>query len=310
MHTAFITHPICAKHKITSWHPEAPARLTAIDDRLHAAHLYDYLYHFHHPPLATREQLLRVHAPEYVDNIFKHAPTEPGGHWEVDGDTAMNEHSLGAALHGAGAAIRAVEKIMLGKVQNAFCAIRPPGHHAGRRESGGFCLFNNVAVAAAHAMAEHGLTRIAIVDFDVHHGDGTEDIFKDDPRVLFCSTFQHPFYPHKGADTVSNHIINVPLPAGTTGRAYREVFEAKVLPALDAFKPQMIFFSAGFDSHREDDMGQFGLVENDYIWITETVMDIAARHADNRIVSVLEGGYDLNSLGRSVAAHIKTLAGL
>jgi acetoin utilization deacetylase AcuC-like enzyme len=310
MHTAYITHPICAKHLISSWHPEAPARLTAIDDRLHAAHLYDYLYHFHHPPLATREQLIRVHAPEYIDHIFTHAPRHHGEHWEVDGDTAMNEHSLGAALHGAGAAIRAVEKVMLGKVQNAFCAIRPPGHHAGRTESGGFCLFNNVAVATAHAMAEHGLTRIAIIDFDVHHGDGTEDIFKDDDRVLFCSTFQHPFYPHKGANTVSDHIVNVPLPAGTTGKAYRESFEARILPALDAFRPEMVFFSAGFDSHREDDMGQFGLVENDYIWITETVMDIAARHAENRIVSVLEGGYDLNSLGRSVAAHIKTLAGL
>ena len=310
MHTAFITHPICAKHQISSWHPEAPARLIAIDDRLHAAHLYDYLYHFHHPPLATREQLLRAHAPEYIDRIFEHAPKSAGQHWELDGDTAMNEHSLGAALHAAGAAARAVEKVMLGKVQNAFCAVRPPGHHAGHAETGGFCIFNNVAVAAAEALEVHGLERVAIVDFDVHHGNGTEDIFKNDDRVLFCSTFQHPFYPHCGADTVSDHIVNVPLPAGTTGKAYREAFEARILTALDAFRPQMIFFSAGFDSHREDDMGQFGLVENDYIWITETVMDIAARHAGNRVVSVLEGGYDLNSLGRSVAAHIKTLAGL
>lgn len=310
MHTAFITHPICAKHRMQTWHPEAPERLRAIDDRLHAAHLYDYLYHFHHPPLATREQLLRGHAPEYVDRIFAHAPTEPGGHWSVDGDTAMNEHSLGAALHAAGAAIRAVDKVIAGKVQNAFCAVRPPGHHAGRADTGGFCIFNNAALAALHALEEHGLQRVAVIDFDVHHGNGTEDIFRDDPRAMLCSTFQHPFYPYSGADTVSDHIVNVPLPAGTTGKSYREAFETRVLPALEAHRPEMIIFSAGFDSHREDDMGQFGLIEADYVWITETVMDIAARHADHRVVSVLEGGYDLNSLGRSVAAHIKTLAGL
>jgi acetoin utilization deacetylase AcuC-like enzyme len=309
MHTAYITHPLCAKHLIADWHPEAPARLAAIDDRLHAAHLYDYLYHFHHPPLATKEQLGRVHDPAYIAHIFESAPKETG-QYDLDPDTAMNEHSLAAALHAAGAAVRAVDKIMADKVQNAFCAIRPPGHHATRNQAMGFCIFNNVAVAAAHALAEHGLKRVAIVDFDVHHGNGTEDIFKDDPRAMLCSTFQHPFYPNCGADTVSDHIINVPLPAGTTGKSYREAFETRVLPALDGFKPEMIFFSAGFDSHREDDMGQFGLVEADFIWITETVMDIAARHAGNRIVSVLEGGYDLNSLGRSVAAHIKTLAGL
>ncbi len=309
MHTAYITHPLCAKHLIADWHPEAPARLAAIDDRLHAAQLFDYLYHFRHPPLATKEQLRRVHDLTYIDHIFASAPTEPG-RYELDPDTAMNEHSLAAALHAAGAAVRAVDKVMAGKVQNAFCAIRPPGHHATRNQAMGFCIFNNVAVAAAHALVEHGLKRIAIVDFDVHHGNGTEDIFQADERVLLCSTFQHPFYPFSGADTVSDHIVNVPLPAGTTGRAYRAAFEARILPALDAFKPEMVLFSAGFDSHREDDMGQFGLVEADYVWITETVMDIAARHADNRIVSVLEGGYDLNSLGRSVAAHIKALAGL
>ena len=308
MHTAYIIHSMCAKHAGVAWHPEAPTRLAAIDDRLHAAHVYDYLYHFHHPPLATREQLLRVHDAAYVDHIFAVAPE--AGSIDLDGDTTMNPHTLGAALHAAGGAIRAVDKVMLGKVQNAFCAVRPPGHHAGRNKSGGFCIFNNVAAAAAHALEEHGLKRVAIIDFDVHHGDGTENIFKDDPRVLFCSTFQHPFYPFCGADTVSDHIVNVPLPAGTTGKAYREVFSERVLPALDAFRPEMVFISAGFDSHREDDMGQFGLTEADYVWITEALMDIAQRHADNRLVSVLEGGYDLSSLGRSVAAHIKALAGL
>jgi acetoin utilization deacetylase AcuC-like enzyme len=309
MHTAYITHPICAKHVIADWHPEAPARLAAIDDRLHAAHLYDYLYHFHHPPLATREQLTRVHASDYVDYIFEVAP-KTEGRYELDPDTAMNEHTLAAALHAAGAAVRAVDKVMAGKVQNAFCAVRPPGHHATRDQAMGFCIFNNVAIAAAHAMAAHGLKRVAVVDFDVHHGNGTENIFLNDERLLLCSTFQHPYYPYSGADTVSDHIVNVPLPAGTKGKSYREAFEARILPALDTFRPEMILFSAGFDSHLEDDMGQFGLVEADYVWITETVMDIAARHADHRIVSVLEGGYELNALGRSVAAHIKTLANL
>jgi len=169
---------------------------------------------------------------------------------------------------------------------------------------------NNVAVAAAHALEAHGLERVAIVDFDVHHGNGTEDIFADDPRVMLCSTFQHPFYPHCGADTASEHIVNVPLPAGTTGTAYRDAFSAQIMPRLEAHRPQMLFFSAGFDGHREDDMAQFGLVEADYIWITEQVMGVAARHAEGRIVSLLEGGYDLSSLGRSVAAHVKTMADL
>jgi acetoin utilization deacetylase AcuC-like enzyme len=199
---------------------------------------------------------------------------------------------------------------MHGEVNNAFVACRPPGHHATRRQAMGFCIFNNVAVAAAHALDAHGLERVAIVDFDVHHGNGTEDIFRDDPRVMLCSTFQHPYYPFSGADTVSDHIVNVPLPAGTTGPAYRDAFGTRILPRLEAFRPQMLLFSAGFDGHREDDMAQFGLVEADYVWITEQVMDVAARRAAGRIVSVLEGGYDLSALGRSVAAHIKTLAGL
>ena len=204
----------------------------------------------------------------------------------------------------------AVDRVIQGAEANAFVATRPPGHHATRNQAMGFCIFNNVAVAAAHALEQHGLERVAIVDFDVHHGNGTEDIFRDDPRVMLCSTFQHPYYPFRGADTVSDHIVNVPLPAGTTGTAYREAFTARILPRLEAFRPQMLFCSAGFDGHREDDMAQFGLVEADYVWITEQVMGVAARHAEGRSVSVLEGGYDLSALGRSVAAHIKTLAEL
>ena len=307
MHTAYITHPSYLRHDMGAWHPESPQRLRAIDDRLHAAHLFDFLAHHEARP-ATREELLRVHDAAYVDAVEAASPRE--GHHELDADTSMNPHTLEAAVHAAGGAAMAVDLVMRGEVASAFVACRPPGHHATRDRAMGFCIFNNVAVAAAHALAAHGLARVAIVDFDVHHGNGTEDIFTDEPRVMLCSTFQHPFYPHCGADTVSTHIVNVPLPAGTTGSAYREAFSARVLPQLEAFRPQFLLCSAGFDGHREDDMAQFGLVEADYVWITEQVMDVAARHAEDRIVSVLEGGYDLSALGRSVAAHVKTLAGL
>lgn len=307
MHTAYITHPSYLRHDMGSWHPESPLRLRAIDDRLHAAHLFDFLDHREARP-ATRAELLRVHDAVYVDAIETTSPRE--GHHALDPDTSMNPHTLEAALHAAGGAVLAVDLAMRGEVASAFVACRPPGHHATRTRAMGFCIFNNVAVAAAHALARHGLERVAIVDFDVHHGNGTEDIFADEPRVMLCSTFQHPFYPHCGADTVSEHIVNVPLPAGTTGSAYREAFRARILPRLQAFRPQLLLCSAGFDGHREDEMAQFGLVEADYVWITEQVMDVAAHHAEGRIVSVLEGGYDLSALGRSVAAHIKALAGL
>jgi acetoin utilization deacetylase AcuC-like enzyme len=307
MQTAYITHPSYLRHDMGDWHPESPLRLRAIDDRLHAAHLFDFLAHHEALP-ATRKQLLRVHDAAYIDYVESASPS--AGQHALDPDTIMNPHTLEAAYHAAGGAVMAVDRVMRGEVANAFVACRPPGHHATRNQAMGFCFFNNVAVAAAHALEAQGLARVAIVDFDVHHGNGTEAIFTDEPRLLLCSTFQHPFYPHCGADTVSEHIVNVPLPAGTTGSAYREAFSAKVMPRLEAFRPQMLFFSAGFDGHREDDMAQFGLVEADYVWITEQVMGVAARHAEGRIVSVLEGGYDLSALGRSVAAHIKTLAGL
>jgi acetoin utilization deacetylase AcuC-like enzyme len=307
MPTAYITHPSYLLHTMGDWHPESPERLRAIDDRLHAAHLFDYLAHLEAPPV-QRSQLLRVHDAAYIDFVEASSPSE--GFRALDPDTSMNPHTLEAAFHAAGGAVMAVDRVIGGEVANAFVACRPPGHHATRNQAMGFCFFNNVAVAAAHALEAHGLARVAIVDFDVHHGNGTEDIFNDDPRVMLCSTFQHPFYPHSGADTVSEHIVNVPLPAGTTGHAYREAFTAQIMPRLETHRPQMLFCSAGFDGHREDEMAQFGLVEADYAWITGQVMDVAARHAEGRIVSLLEGGYDLSSLGRSAAAHIKTLAAL
>ncbi|MEW5966470.1 MAG: histone deacetylase family protein [Pseudomonadota bacterium] len=307
MHTAYLSHPACLRHDMGDGHPESPARLRAIDDRLHAAHLYDFLAH-HEAPRATREQLLRVHDADYVDAIEAAAPA--AGRIALDPDTHMNPHTLEAARRAAGGAAHAVDLVMRGAVANAFVACRPPGHHATRNRAMGFCIFNNVAVAAAHALAAHSLERVAIVDFDVHHGNGTEDIFRKDARVLLGSTFQHPYYPFSGADSGNAHLINVPLPAGTAGPAYREAFAAQIRPQLDAFRPQFVFCSAGFDGHREDDMAQFALVEADYAWITGQVMEVAMRHAAGRIVSVLEGGYDLSALGRSVAAHIRVLAGL
>ena len=307
MHTAYITHPACLKHDMGENHPECPARIHAIEDQLITSGLLQFLDR-HEAPRATREELARVHARGYIEAIFKHAPSS--GLIYLDADTAMNPYSLEAALRAAGAAVMAVDLVMSGKAENAFCNIRPPGHHAGRNSAAGFCIFNNVAVAVAHALEQHGLQRVAIADFDVHHGNGTEGIFHDDPRVMLCSTFRHPYYPHCGANSGNDHIINVPLPAGTSGAEFRAAVTERWLPALERFQPQMLFFSAGFDAHREDDMGGFGLGEADYVWVTEQVKELAARYASRRIVSVLEGGYALHALGRSAMAHIKVLSGL
>lgn len=307
MQTAYITHPDCLKHDMGAHHPECPARLHAIEDQLIASGLLHYLQQ-HDAPLVTIEQLARVHAPDYIAFIQAAAPQQ--GLVYLDPDTAMNPHTLNAALRAAGAAVLAVDLVMEGKVENAFCAIRPPGHHAGSAHAMGFCIFNNVAVGVAHAMENFGLQRVAIADFDVHHGNGTEEIFHDDPRVMLCSTFQHPFYPYRGADSGNEHIINTPLPAGANGAAFREAVMENWLPAMERFQPEMLFVSAGFDAHRDDDMAQLRLVEADYTWVTQQIKNIAEKFCKGRIVSVLEGGYELNALGRSVQAHIKVLSGL
>ena len=307
MNTAYLTHPLCLKHDMGSDHPECPSRVQAIEDQLIASGLLHFLDH-QDPLKATKEQLALVHTEAYIESVFERAPSS--GLVHLDGDTAMNEYSLDAALFSAGAAIKAVDIVMAKKGENAFCNIRPPGHHAGRDAGAGFCIFNNVAVAAAHALTHYGLQRVAIADFDVHHGDGTENIFHDDPRVMLCSTFRHPFYPYCGADSGNDHIINVPLKAGTSGEGFRAAVNQYWIPALEKFKPQLIFISAGFDAHRDDDMGGLALREADYAWVTEELKSLAATHAEGRIVSVLEGGYDLHALGRSVMAHIKVLSGL
>ena len=307
MPAAFITHPECLKHDMGVHHPERPARLTAIEDQLIASGIAPYLER-HDAPLASDEQLARVHPIEYVQAIRGAAPQTGTVH--LDPDTAMNPWSLQAALRAAGAAVLATDLILKNEVKTAFCSVRPPGHHACRARPMGFCIFNNVAVAARHAIQAHGLERVAIVDFDVHHGNGTEDIFEGDPQVLMASTFQHPFYPYCGTEDPAPNMVNVPLSAGAGSRELREAVREAWVPALDEFKPQLVVISAGFDAHAEDDMAMLRFTDGDYAWVTAQVKAIADRHAKGRIVSCLEGGYALSALGRSAVQHIRVLAEL
>ena len=303
--TAFISHPDTLLHVMDGSHPESPARITAIKNAVLTSDLKQQLQ-FHDAPAASLAQLKRVHTFEYIDYIHNIAPK--AGLVRLDGDTAMGPMSLSAALHASGAVILATDLVMSGKVDNAFCCVRPPGHHAGRANSAGFCIFNHVAVGAAHAMAQHKIKRVAIIDFDVHHGDGTEDIFKDNPNVMLCSTFQHPLYPYRGAETRSKNMINVPMKAGANGDDFKKVFETEFKPALEVFKPEIIFVSAGFDAHVDDPLADLALIEEDYVWMTEFTKKIAEKYAKNRIISSLEGGYHLPSLAQSAWAHINTLS--
>jgi acetoin utilization deacetylase AcuC-like enzyme len=308
MTTSYITHADCLKHEMGAGHPECPDRLIAVNDHMRTSGLLDQLRVLE-APLASPEDLKRVHRPAYVDLIFENAPAE--GYVQLDPDTAMNPYTLAAARRAAGAGVMAVEEIMAGRSANAFCAVRPCGHHATTGRPMGFCLFNNIAVAAAFAVEKMGLERVAIVDFDVHHGNGTEDMFSApqwQDRVLMVSFFQHPFYPGSGTQDPAPNMINVPLAAGSDGRAAKQALEDEWLPALDKFKPQMLFISAGFDAHRDDLLGGLALVEADYAWMTRELMSVAAEYSDNRIVSMLEGGYNFSALGRSAVAHVRALA--
>ena len=309
MTTAIFSHPICKQHEMGTYHPESPSRLQMIEDHLIAsgadAHL-DYKL----APEATVEDLLRVHTQAAVDLVRDNIPTAHGDYYPVDTDTLLNPFSWQAALRAAGAGIAATEAAITGQISNAFCLSRPIGHHATPSAPMGFCLFNNVAIAARYAMAQHGLVRVAIVDFDVHHGNGTEEAFLDDPRVLMVSFYQSPFYPYCGNENPRPHMINVPVPAGTNGDAVRELVNEKWLPALHAHQPEMIFISAGFDAHHHDPIGGMALVEDDFAWITRQVMAVADEYAQGRIVSFLEGGYALTAQARSAVAHVKALARL
>ncbi len=301
------------------WHPESPDRLVSINDQLIATRLVDYLV-CREAPEASMAAIRRVHTQELIQSIQDHIPRmddavvgQGGPYYALDADTSINPHSLKAALRAAGAAIAATDAVIAGEIQNAFCAIRPPGHHATPSQAMGFYLFNNVAIAARHSLDVHGSQRVAVVDFDVHHGNGTEAAFKHDKRVLMVSFFQHPLYPYSGVpakNDVASHMINIPVPAYTQGEAARAVVKEYWLPALRAHRPELIFISAGFDAHREDDLASMNLVEDDYAWITHQLMEVAKIHAQGRIVSCLEGGYHLSALARSVITHLRVLADL
>ena len=303
---ALITHEDCVRHEMGAGHPECPERLQAVLKGLEAAHLASHMAIREARP-ATREEIERIHPGQYLDAIEAASPDQ--GYAFLDPDTSMNPSSLSASLRAAGAVVQATDMVMAGEASRAFCAVRPPGHHATPRRPMGFCVFNNVAIAAAHAIERHGLERVAVLDFDVHHGNGTEDAFHDDPRVMLCSTFQHPYYPYSGADSGNDHIINVPLPAMTDGPGFRKAVERFWMPALERFRPQMVFVSAGFDAHREDPLAYLQLEDEDYRWITEKILDAAERHAQGRVVSTLEGGYNLESLRRSAVQHVAPLVG-
>ena len=312
--TGYFTHPDCRKHEMGPGHPECPERLDAIEDRLLSSGLSIALDR-REASSAPLSDIELAHGRMHVasirglcdglkDEINAGGPT----HAQVDPDTSLNVHTWDAALRSAGAALDATDAVISGELANAFCAVRPPGHHACRDKAMGFCFFNNVAIAAKYALERHGLNRVAIVDFDVHHGNGTEDIVAGDQRILMASFYQHPFYPLDTVHSTASNLVNMPVPAYTKGPEIRELIETHWIPRLEAFRPEMIFISAGFDAHREDDMGQMGLVEQDYAWITQRLKDVAERHAKGRIVSCLEGGYVLSALARSVEAHVRVLA--
>lgn len=306
MSLAYISHPDCLRHEMGQGHPECPARLRAIEDRLTAAGVFDWLRHIEAPE-APKIALQRAHNALYLAELDAASPAT--GYTHVDPDTYMNPYTLRAARRAAGALLRAVDGVIGGEFARAFCAVRPPGHHATRGEAMGFCFYDNAAVGVLHALEVHGLARVALVDFDVHHGNGSEHILAGDERVLMVSTFQHPLYPASGVDPLGENMVNVPLPPYSDGAALRGAVTREWLPALERFRPQLIVISAGFDAHRDDDMSQLLWTEADYAWVTQQLVDVAQRHCHGRIVSTLEGGYDLNSLARSVLAHVKVLGG-
>lgn len=304
MTTAFISHPDTLLHIMDGNHPESPARITAIKNKLIQQNLYSKLQVFS-APVATDLQLQRVHDAIYIQKIRSLSPK--AGLVQLDADTAIGPMSLSATLHASGATVLATDLVMQGKVNNAFCCVRPPGHHAGKANSAGFCIFNHVAVGAAHAIQAYGVKRVAIIDFDVHHGDGTEDIFKQSPYVMLCSTFQHPFYPHRGQDSRTATMINVPLAAKSGSKELKNAFEHEFLPALNQFKPEVIYVSAGFDGHTDDPLANLRFTVGDYVWMTEFIKKVAKQHAKSRIISLLEGGYQLEALAECTCAHIESL---
>lgn len=307
MTTVLYTHPSSLEHDTSTGHPERIARIEAVNEAL-ASDSWSALVR-QEAPRATTEQLARVHDVAYVDLVLDNIPE--GGFARLDADTVLSPGSGDAALHAAGAIIAAVDAVVAGDAGNAFCAVRPPGHHAEPGRGMGFCLFNNVAIGALHARAAHGLQRVAIVDFDVHHGNGTQAAFEKDPDTLFASSHQYPHYPGTGAtaETGIGNIFNAPLDANTGGAEFRAAMEDRILPAVRAFDPDIVFISAGFDAHARDPLASLRFEEEDFEWATAQLKDIAGEHAEGRLVSTLEGGYDLEALGNSVQAHVSALMG-
>ena len=314
--TGYFTHRDCWKHEMGPGHPECPERLDAIEDRLLVSGVFDALERYDAPQAAAADlelahdrmhvAVMRGYSELLAEDVLAGGPEFS----QIDPDTSINVHTWNAALRSAGAGMAATDAVMAGEVENAFCAVRPPGHHATRNQAQGFCFFNNIAIAAKYALERYHLQRVAVVDFDVHHGNGTENILAGDMRALMIGIFQHPFYPFCGDQNPAANMLNVPIPAYTKGMEIREIIEMTWIPRLEEFKPEMIFISAGFDGHREDDMGQLGLTEQDFAWMTQRLKDIAKRHSKGRIVSLLEGGYVMSPLARSVEAHIRVLADL
>ncbi len=297
------SHPACLQHDTGFGHPESPARLRAVLEALDYPRFANI--EWVEAPRATGEQLLRVHDAAYIESIF----ANEGHSLRLDPDTVMSPDSLEAALRAAGAVCAAVDDVMDGKTQRAFCAVRPPGHHATRDTAMGFCIFNSVAVAAAHALEQQGLERATVIDFDVHHGNGTQDIFWNEPRVLYLSSHQMPLYPGTGSrnERGAGNIVNAPLPPGAGSGEFRAAWDEILLPALDAHRPQLLLISAGFDAHRNDPLAQLQLDSDDYAWITQRLCVLAGTHAQGRMVSALEGGYDLGALRECTVAHVAAM---
>ena len=302
MTTALLTHPAALDHRTPPGHPEQVARIDAVLGALEGLDLLRVK-----APMAAEDDLLRCHPKSYLESIRAAIP-ESGAH-QLDADTHVSPGSLEAAWRAVGGVVRAVDMVLSGEARNAFVAMRPPGHHAERETPMGFCLFGNIAIAAKHALDHHGLSRVAIVDFDVHHGNGTQDLVEDDARILFVSSHQMPLWPGTGAasETGVGNVLNVPLDPGTDGARFREIYETEVFPRLDAHRPELILISAGFDAHRDDPLANLALVEADFAWVTRRLCDLADTHCAGRVVSTLEGGYDLAALGASAAAHVKVL---
>jgi acetoin utilization deacetylase AcuC-like enzyme len=308
MSTLYIGHPACLDHQTPFGHPERPDRIRAIERALEKERFTSLIRE--QAPMAEMDSLALAHPEEYIRNLRDISPRE--GLVRIDEDTVMSPGTYEAALRGAGGAVQAVDEVMTGKATNAFVAMRPPGHHAERVRAMGFCFFNNAAIAARHAQRRHGAERVAIFDWDVHHGNGTQDIFWSDGTVLYCSTHEAPLYPGTGSlSETGDHgtIVNAPLRAGDGTEAFREAVETVILPRIDDFAPDLIVISAGFDAHWRDPLASLNLTESDFAWATQKLMNLAERHCGRRIVSVLEGGYDLEGLSRSVAFHLDALMG-